>query len=153
MTRVVRHILLSFHADRILFRGSGLLSYMALSHPSSFAAIVFSSVGYNPPGLFDVDPINTITQQILGYPTFGYWKFFDEEDAGSLLDANPESLLSLMYPQHPEDWKVTMGPLGAAKEWITSGKVTPLPAWLSEEDVQKRMHIFEKGGYTAPLNW
>ncbi|KAF2264110.1 putative epoxide hydrolase [Lojkania enalia] len=133
--------------------GSGLLSYTALAHPSLFASIVFSSVGYVPPGSFDVDQFNIMTEQILGYPTFGYWKFFDEDNAGSTLDTNSDSFVSLLYPQHPEDWKTTMGPIGAAKSWITNAKVTPLPAWLSEDDVQKRNQIFKRGGYTAPLNW
>lgn len=140
-------------ADYDASRGSGLLSYAALAHPSLFSSVVFSSVGYNPPGSFDVDQFNTITEQILGYPTFGYWKFFDEDDAGSTLDANLDSLVSLFYPQYPEDWKSTMGPIGAAKSWVANGKVTPLPAWLSQDDVQKRNQIFQKGGYTAPLNW
>ncbi len=130
-----------------------MLSYAALAHPSLFTGIVFSSVGYVPPGSFDVDQINTMTEQILGYPTFGYWKFFNEDDAGSVVDANSDSFVSLVYPQHAEDWKTTMGPLGTAKSWVTNAKVTSLPAWLSEDDAQKHKQIFGKGGYTAPLNW
>ncbi|KAF1832753.1 putative epoxide hydrolase [Decorospora gaudefroyi] len=133
--------------------GSGLLSKVALAHVSLFAGIVFTSVGYVPPGDFDVDQVNARTEQALGYPTFGYWKFFNEDEAGSVIDANQDSFVSLVYPQHAEDWKATMGPLGAAKAMVTSAKVTPLPSWLTEEDVQKHKQIFGKGGLTAPLNW
>ncbi|KAF2657273.1 putative epoxide hydrolase [Lophiostoma macrostomum CBS 122681] len=120
--------------------GSGLLSCAALAYPSLFAGVVFTSVGYIPPGLFDIDQLNGLSTKVLGYPTFGYWKFFDEDDAAAILEANPDS-------------KSTIAPLGTAKAFLTSGKTGPLPAWLSEEDAWKRTQIFEKGGYTGPLNW
>jgi hypothetical protein len=124
-----------------------------LAHPSLFAGLVFTSVGYYPPGPFDVALVNILTKQALGYPTFGYWKFFDEDEAASILEANPKSVTSLLYPRDPEDWKSTMGPIGAAKELVSNGKTGPLPTWLSEEDARKREGILQKGGYTGPLNW
>lgn len=87
------------------------------------------------------------------YPTFGYWKFFNEESAASILDENPASIASLVYPTVPEDWKSTMGPYGAAKSWVSSGRVAPLPSWLDEGEADIRNKIFEQGGYTGPLNW
>lgn len=92
-------------------------------------------------------------QEAFGYPTYGYWKFFNEDTAASVLDANPASLTSLLYPTLPEDWKTTMGPFGAAKEWVSNGKVAPLPTWMTEEEAETRNKIFQKGGYTGPLNW
>ncbi|KAF2678789.1 putative epoxide hydrolase [Lentithecium fluviatile CBS 122367] len=133
--------------------GSVLLSYTALEYPSMFYKVVFSAVGYVPPGPFDIDQFNAMTESILGYPTFGYWKFHDEDDAGTTIDANPDSFRSLWYPQHPEVLKANLAPIGAAKSWITSAKVTPLPTWLSEIDAEKRKVVFKRGGYTAPLNW
>ncbi|KAI7971949.1 hypothetical protein EIK77_007548 [Talaromyces pinophilus] len=97
--------------------------------------------------------MNSFTEQIFGYPTFGYWKFFNEDSAADVLDANPASITSLLYPTVPEDWKATMGPYGAAKSFVNSGRVTPLPVWLSEGEARTRNTIFEKGGYTGPLNW
>jgi hypothetical protein len=34
------------------------------------------------------DKINALTQQLFGYSTFGYWKLFETEEAGKLLDSH-----------------------------------------------------------------
>ena len=39
-------------------------------------------------GPFSVDEINKMTEQNLGYPVFGYWHFFNDGDAGKLMDEN-----------------------------------------------------------------
>lgn len=46
-----------------------------------------------------------------------------------------------------------MGLYGAAKSFVTSDRVTPLPLWLNEDEAKTRNMIFEQGGYTGPLNW
>lgn len=134
-------------------RGSALLSIIALAHQELFSGIVFLAVGYFPPGPFDIDEINTVTEKLLGYPAFGYMKFFNQDTAASVIDANPESLTSLLYPTTPEVWKTDMGPLGAAERWITAGKVTAPPPWVSQEEFDTHTRIFQKGKYTGPLNW
>ncbi|GAD96888.1 epoxide hydrolase, putative [Paecilomyces variotii No. 5] len=133
--------------------GSGLLSATALAHREIFSGLVFLAVGYTPPGPFDIDQINAITEKALGYPANGYMKFFVEDTAASVIGANLASFTSLVYPTVPEVWKTDMGPLGAAKKWITSGKVTPPPPWLSQEELDTHTRILQKGGYTGPLNW
>lgn len=47
---------------------------------------------------------------------YGYMKFFIEDDAAAIIDAYAASLTSLLYSHTPEDWKVHMGPEGAARE-------------------------------------
>lgn len=94
-----------------------------------------------------------MAEKFLGHPINWYMKFFNEDSAASVMDANPESLTSLVYPTTPEDWKINMCPLGAAKEWVSSGKVAPPPEWLSQEELDTHVRIFQKGKYTGPLNW
>lgn len=47
-------------------------------------------------GPFSVDEINKMTEQNLGYPVFGYWHFFNDGDAGKLMDENVYVHLSLI---------------------------------------------------------
>lgn len=46
-----------------------------------------------------------------------------------------------------------MGPVGAAKAFITAGKLLPLPERLSASEVASHNQSFDEGGYTGPLNW
>jgi len=46
-----------------------------------------------------------------------------------------------------------MGEVGAAKAWIESNRIDPLPAWLSKSEAAVHNDIFAKGGYVGPLNW
>ncbi|KAL1849810.1 hypothetical protein Plec18167_008429 [Paecilomyces lecythidis] len=133
--------------------GSGLLSATALAHREIFSGLVFLAVGYISPGPFDIDKLNAITEQVLGTPANGYMKFFIEDSAASVIEANLASFTSLVYPTVPEVWKTDMGPVGAAKRWVTSGKVTAPPPWLSQEELDTHSRILQKGGYTGPLNW
>ncbi|EED22076.1 hypothetical protein TSTA_093220 [Talaromyces stipitatus ATCC 10500] len=45
-----------------------------------------------------------------------------------------------------EDWKVHMGPEGAAKEWLNNRIVVPPPAWMTPEEVETHIRILKKGG-------
>ncbi|RDL35200.1 putative epoxide hydrolase 2 [Venustampulla echinocandica] len=133
--------------------GSGLLSRLVNYHPDRFSALVFTSVPYMEPGPFDLDGLNAMTEAAFGYPTFGYQYFFNEDDAAEICNRNNESLTSLAYPTNPEIWRTHMGPIGAAKAWVTANTIKPLPAWLSESEAAVHNQIFSKGGYTGPLNW
>ncbi|TVY80775.1 Bifunctional epoxide hydrolase [Lachnellula suecica] len=133
--------------------GSGLLSRVYNHYPERFSALVFAAVSYIEPGPFDLDAINAMTEQTFGYPVYGYWKFFNEPDAGAVLDSHNESFTSLGYPSNNEVWKEHLGPIGAAKAWVTSNTIQSLPAWLSPAEAKIHNDILAKGGYTAPLNW
>jgi soluble epoxide hydrolase/lipid-phosphate phosphatase len=70
--------------------GSYLLGRMAVHFPERLSKLAFLAVAYLPPGnIVDLDNINKRTEKKLGYPTFGYQKFFNESpDAIKLLDEN-----------------------------------------------------------------
>jgi hypothetical protein len=125
----------------------------ALAHPTYFSGIAFLAVGYVPPGPFSIDVLNSLSEQYFGHQCFGYMKFFNEDGAAAIVDANAPSLTSLLYSTTPEDWRVHMGPAGAAKEWLSTGQVAPPPSWMTQEENEAHIRIFKKGGYTGPLNW
>ena len=71
-------------------RGSYLISRMANYYPSLFIKLAFLDIGYSAPG-FNLDRntinfVNGMCQQNMGYSVFGYFLFFDEEDAPELMN-------------------------------------------------------------------
>jgi pimeloyl-ACP methyl ester carboxylesterase len=73
--------------------GSFLLSRLVNYYPQRLLSCSFLTVAYRAPGQsMNVDPINVITKQKLGYEMYGYWKFFEREDAqGSFCAVDSES--------------------------------------------------------------
>ncbi|TVY82841.1 Bifunctional epoxide hydrolase [Lachnellula suecica] len=135
--------------------GSGLLSHFYTWHPECLSSLIFASVGYIEPSgtARDIDAINTLTEKLFGYANYGYWKFFNTEGAAKILDSNPHSMTSLLFPHNPEMWRVNFAPVGAAEAWISAGTTTPPPSWLTAEELIIHDEIMAKKGYTGPLNW
>lgn len=112
-----------------------------------------------------------MTEQVFGYPTFGYWEFFNSDEGAeicngnvrSALDNDPsvkandslqkDSLTSLFYPHDPELLRTHLAPRGAARAWVTANTIKPRPKWLSESEVIIHNGILAKGGYVGPLSW
>jgi soluble epoxide hydrolase / lipid-phosphate phosphatase len=68
--------------------GSFMLSRVVNYYPDRMKAAVFMSIRYMPPSngeRFDLDAINAFTRKHLGFEMFGYWRFFEREDAGGVL--------------------------------------------------------------------
>jgi soluble epoxide hydrolase / lipid-phosphate phosphatase len=78
------------YANASSTRGSFLLSRLANYHPERFSAYAFIDHGYIAPGrgltTAMVKHIDSQVQANLGFSIFGYFLFFDEEDAPKLLD-------------------------------------------------------------------
>lgn len=78
------------YADASSTRGSLLLSRLANYHPERFSAYAFIDHGYSAPGrsltTAMIEHINSSVQAKLGFSIFGYFLFFNEEDALKLLD-------------------------------------------------------------------
>jgi soluble epoxide hydrolase / lipid-phosphate phosphatase len=69
--------------------GSMVLSRVYVWHPDRFHKLVFVSAGYTAPGVFfDVDGLNVMGQELLGYMQLGYWYFFNSYDADALITKN-----------------------------------------------------------------
>lgn len=68
--------------------GVTVLSHTWVYHPERFSKLAFLSVGYNPPGPFDLDAFNAQSLQQFGYTQLGYWYFFNAFDAADVLSEN-----------------------------------------------------------------
>ncbi|KAL9562660.1 hypothetical protein ACKAV7_013224 [Fusarium commune] len=73
----------------------------------------------------------------------------------SLTTAASESVESLYFNTDEEINKKYKGALGGLRSWLTEGKTTKLPAYLTSEDHEHYEHAFskEKGGYGPAINW
>ncbi|PWY67878.1 epoxide hydrolase [Aspergillus heteromorphus CBS 117.55] len=134
--------------------GVALASRMALFYPERFYGLVTVAVSYTEPSAgFSIDAICELTQKLVGYETYGYWKWHNSEEAAAEMEAHPASAFNLIYPHDPLLFKTDLGPTGKAAEFVRSGRTTPLPSWLTQEDYEMHDRIFSKGGYTGPLSW
>ncbi|OGM48107.1 hypothetical protein ABOM_002857 [Aspergillus bombycis] len=134
--------------------GVGLASRLATYHHDRFYGLVTIAVAYIPPGMdWDVDSICEKTKSIIGYETFGYWKWHSTDEAAEDCANHPASVFSLLYPNDPSLWISDFAPTGKAAEFVRSGRTTPLPPWFSAEEYAVHSRIFAEGGYAGPLSW
>ena len=144
------------YANASSTRGSFLLSRLANYHPERFSAYAFIDHGYGAPGQSltpaVIQHINSSVQAKLGFSIFGYFLFFNEEDAPKLLDEHvssfqtlqiltcqtlttlqSESVESLFFATDNEINKKYKGAPGGFRTWLTEGKTVDLPAYLTSE--------------------
>ncbi|EKD19723.1 uncharacterized protein L3040_001929 [Drepanopeziza brunnea f. sp. 'multigermtubi'] len=139
--------------------GSFLASRMANYVPDLFRKIAFLDVGYSAPGqgltTQVMGSVNASMEKAMGYALFGYFLFFDEEDAAALMDAHVDSVQSLMHSSDNELAKQHMGATGGMRQWLNEGRVAEREEWLEPEAIQHDRWLFgrENGGYATAINW
>ncbi|KAK1142118.1 hypothetical protein N8T08_008202 [Aspergillus melleus] len=133
--------------------GCGLLSRLADYYPARLKSCVFLDVPYmNPGARFDLEMVNAMSREVLGYERFGYLGFFVTKEAGELLDRFGESFFTLFYPDDPELWITHVGPTGAMEAWLRSDSRAPLASWITEEE-KATHHQIMQGNHSSALNW
>ncbi|KAF1971382.1 putative epoxide hydrolase [Bimuria novae-zelandiae CBS 107.79] len=135
--------------------GAGLLSSMWYYHPQLFESLVFMATPYSPvsPNPIDLSAINTRTEKAFGYPIYGYWTFFNQTDAASIIERHHDSFTTLLYPEDPAIWKTIVCPIGKLRAWLEADKETTRASYISDEEWDTHSKIMLNGGYTGPLNW
>jgi soluble epoxide hydrolase/lipid-phosphate phosphatase len=69
--------------------GAELLAKAVVWYPERFLKIAFISVPCAPAGKFlDVDPINKLSLETVGFAQFGFWYFFNSWDTAALMQQN-----------------------------------------------------------------
>ncbi|KAF5985490.1 epoxide hydrolase [Fusarium coicis] len=135
--------------------GATLLSRMAAYYPSRWEAIVFLAVG--PPKLgtpFDVDMINTMTKQFLGYEMLGYIPWLADFTSQEILEKNAEAAMSLVFCRDREEWETWFHPLGKMEEFVRQDRRLPIASWYTQE--MQKAHIKAFGseyGYKGVCRW
>lgn len=126
---------------------------MANLFDERFHAYAWNAIGYWPPqpSPIDIDARIEHLKKQTGDPRFGYWKFFDEDDAHVVCDQNVsapcwvsrpaidtsriqiDSFLQLLYPDPPELWLEWITPVGKTEQWVKENRQPGIPAWLTQD--------------------
>ncbi|CZR64435.1 related to soluble epoxide hydrolase [Phialocephala subalpina] len=134
-------------------RGSFLLSRLANYYPQRLLSCSFLAVAYRAPGQsMNIDAVNVLTKEKLGYELYGYWKLFEREDASQIVKDHIESFLSILYPEDSSIWREHLAPIGALESFAKSGKVTKRGSYISDEEMATHRNIM-KDEYGPAMNW
>ncbi|KAF8859296.1 alpha/beta-hydrolase [Acephala macrosclerotiorum] len=116
--------------------GSFLLSRLANYYPQRLLSCSFLVVAYRAPGQnMNVDAVNALTKEKLGWKMCGYWKFFEKEDAGQILKDHIESFLSILYPEDDSTWKEHLAPISALEAFVKSGKLARRGSYITNDEM------------------
>ncbi|PGH17287.1 hypothetical protein AJ79_01170 [Helicocarpus griseus UAMH5409] len=141
--------------------GSFMASRMYIWYPQRVVGLVMMNVAYMPPDLeqpFDVDNINNLSEQMLGYPMFAYWEFVAQDpEAPQIIEGNLEGFWSMMHgDKEPREWMWEMFCVrGAMRGFLEWGENVPVKAYAKEGCDYKRdfMWRVKEGGIGSSLNW
>lgn len=157
MSRDLVDILDAEKAERVIAIGHdwGTMptTYLETLHQERFIAFAHLAVGFNLGRGFLLEKMLPLFKQMFGTELFGYWAFFNKEEAAGILEKNIDSMYDLLFPKDPALWKTYMNPLGAADTFITEGKRVETADYLSAEDREIFRESFSKGGLTGPLSY
>ncbi|KAF5968102.1 epoxide hydrolase [Fusarium bulbicola] len=135
--------------------GATLLSRMVAYHPSRWEALVFLAVG--PPKLgtpFDVDMINTMTKQFLGYEMLGYIPWLADYSSQEILEKNAEAAMSLVFCRDREEWEAWFHPLGKMEEFVRQDRRLPIASWYTHDLQKAHLKAFgSTDGYKGVCRW
>jgi pimeloyl-ACP methyl ester carboxylesterase len=132
--------------------GTQVANRFVLYHPERTLGVVLISVGYSPPAIFDLDSVLEASKNAIGYETFGYWKFFEADDAATIIENNLESFIDLAFASDPTLWKTDFAPVGKVRNWLTNGNRTTRGSYMTENDYMIfRQYLAE--GMQPKLNW
>ncbi|KAL1950606.1 hypothetical protein VTO73DRAFT_5730 [Trametes versicolor] len=135
--------------------GSIILSRMANLFDERFHAYAWNAVGYWPPqpSPMDIDALIEQLKEQTGDPRYGYWKFFNLDDAHVVCDQNIDSFLQLVYPEPPELWLEWLTPVGKCQQWVEENRTTGIPSWLTQDEYRTLREIAVESGLKSSLNF
>ncbi|CAF1945478.1 unnamed protein product [Rotaria magnacalcarata] len=132
--------------------GSRLANRFTLYHPERTLGLVLISVGYDAPAIFDLDRSLVALNTAFGYPTLGYWKFLNSDDAAVIIETNAESFMDLTFTSNPLQWKTDFAPIGKMRDWVIHGRRTSRASYMTQDDY-KIIHQSIAEGMQPKLNW
>ncbi|TCD71072.1 hypothetical protein EIP91_000164 [Steccherinum ochraceum] len=134
--------------------GSFVVSRIANYHPDRFAAFANLAVPYSAPNPnMNLEDVVGFMTQVLGYNPYGYWFFFNEDDAGDIMVAHLDSSLAISYAKDQSIWSKIVCPKDSLKQALLGDYKPPggHAEFMSKEDIKVHTETFRKYGLTAPL--
>ncbi|KIP06414.1 hypothetical protein PHLGIDRAFT_106968 [Phlebiopsis gigantea 11061_1 CR5-6] len=135
--------------------GSASVSRLANWYPERVIAYAFLAVSYSPPRSknYDYDVFLARLKQKYGYELFGYWGFFNRDDADQVIQDHIESFMSLLWPYDPKYWIDRFARTGGIERTLHEDWTAPLPAYVSEADKDVFIATFCSNGFVGPTCW
>ncbi|KAK5089593.1 hypothetical protein LTR24_006054 [Lithohypha guttulata] len=129
--------------------GATLLSRLSY-YPSRLNKLCYLTIAPSPFGQpFDLDSVNKMTKEHLGYHAFGYLKFFmdDVQYAQELLEANHDRMEMLMFAEDSQSlWRDYFGRIGGLEKWLKGEGETlnnvKMIEGVTKEDLGRRREVF-----------
>lgn len=92
--------------------------------PDRCLAAVHIGIAYMPPMpvMPDLETLNALTEQQVGYPRYSYFHLFTAPDAPALFAKQPESVWHVMHGDKKDWTKYVFCTPNAMREWIEAGK-------------------------------
>jgi soluble epoxide hydrolase/lipid-phosphate phosphatase len=135
--------------------GATLLSRMAAYHPERWTALVFLAVG--PPKLgtpFDVDMINQMTKEALGFELLGYIPWLASDATQATLEQHAEAAMSLMFCRDHAAWDQWFHPLEKMKQFVSEDRRLLVGSWYTKDLQRKHLEAFgQQDGYKGVTRW
>ncbi|KAJ9615923.1 hypothetical protein H2200_002000 [Cladophialophora chaetospira] len=133
--------------------GCHLLSRLYNYHPARLLSLTFVAIPYNPPGShFDLDAINQMTKNLIGFEKFGYMRFLASDRSYELIEQHLESFLSIAYHANVDIKDDNFYPPGKLEAWLTADR-NDHDILLDAEESAAWFDAFRKGGFRGPTHW
>jgi pimeloyl-ACP methyl ester carboxylesterase len=132
--------------------GCALAQRLYNFHPERVLGVISVSVPYLAPAAFDLDQTLELTQQVLGYGIYWYWKFFTADDGARILNENVESIFTVAHGL-PESWMYTFCTEGGMREFVSAGKTQEVESYVTEDYKKKWIERLRRDGFDAPQCW
>ncbi|KAG6355139.1 hypothetical protein INS49_004220 [Diaporthe citri] len=88
----------------------------------------------------------------VGYPTFWYWYFMNDDDVATIMDAHVDSAFTLTYTDDPDYIQKYFSPVGEYKKWLLGDRIAPWQKYLGPEDKATFQFILAvSGGFDGPI--
>ncbi|KAJ7590104.1 alpha/beta-hydrolase [Mycena floridula] len=133
-------------------RGSKFVSRLANYYPERFIAFAFLAVVNTLPSPQPAkfDDFLASTKAIAGYELFGYWKFFSQKGADTIILDHMDSFMSLLFGDS-KLLKDHFAQTGDLEAWLKADKIADIQDYVSADEVKHHREILQKGGMAGPL--
>ncbi|OAA55134.1 Epoxide hydrolase-like protein [Cordyceps fumosorosea ARSEF 2679] len=137
--------------------GANLLGRAAAYHPRHFQGLVFLAVGSGKPARgFDVEAIQRMTEEAVGFVMFGYLSWLGGEgDPHRVLEEHAEAAMSLLFAADGgRVWNEWFHPLGAMERFVTEDRRVPVGVWYTPAMQKAHLEVFAaRDGYKGATRW
>ncbi|THH32677.1 hypothetical protein EUX98_g1520 [Antrodiella citrinella] len=137
--------------------GSWVTARLANYFHERFHGFAFLAVPYSiPDPSSTMEQTNAFVKSQLGYEPYGYWQFFNEDDADRVLLDHLDSTLGIVYAKDTRKvWREIVCPKDALKASVLADYKPEdgVALFITEEDLKLCAETFREHGFRGPLCW